>query len=107
MSGDPFGLPSKKKLAIYACLAGGIIVAGCAEAFLQDVPWWRILLWAGMMVVICGGAVGGMMWLLSGRRSEVAVGPAGVRPPVRALKALPYLIAAALVLQFIRFLFSQ
>jgi hypothetical protein len=93
MSGDPFGLPPKKKLIAYACTCGAILCAGCSFFIYQGVPLWRVLLLVGAAVVVGGGFIVGMIWISGGKRSEVPVGPAGVRPPIRMMKALPYAFA--------------
>jgi len=104
-NGDPFGIPSTKKLIAYASGGGTILIGGCAVALYQGTPPWRVLLLAGVMVAICGDAIGAVIWLSRGPRTEVPIGPAQVKPPIRMMKALPYMFG--LIALFYLFKFAE
>jgi len=101
-SDDPFGIPSTKRLLAYACVGGVILIGGCVLALHQGTPAWRVVLLAGLVAAICGGVIGAAIWFSRGPRSEVPVGRAQVRPPVRMMKALPYVLGLMVLLYLVK-----
>ncbi|WP_414665190.1 hypothetical protein [Horticoccus sp. 23ND18S-11] len=102
MNRDAFAPISKKKLVVYGCIAAIILLSGSAWLLYLETPFWRVLLLAGLMIALLGGTVAGAIWISGGRRSEVPLGPAGARLPVRLLKALPFMFAAFIIIQIVR-----
>jgi hypothetical protein len=61
-----------------------------------------VVLLVTVLVAICGGAVAGTIWFSGGRRSVEPVGPAGVKPPARLIKALPYMFTVIALFYLIK-----
>jgi hypothetical protein len=91
MNRDPFAPPSKKKLLVYSWIGVALLVLGGAMSIAMGESPLRTLLSVLGFGLVAAGFVAGYMWLLGGRRSETPAGPTGVRPPVRMMKALPYM----------------
>jgi hypothetical protein len=102
MNRDSFAPISKKKLVVYGCIAAIILLFGCGWLLYLDTPFWRVLLLAVLMIALLGGTVACAVWISGGRRSDVPVGPAGVGLPIRLKKAVPYMIAAIVIIQFVK-----
>jgi len=104
MSADPFAPLSRKKLLVYSGIAGAILLSGGATMLHLGTPLWRVLL-----AVVAFGALFCVVtavtnWVTGGRRSDVPVGPAGVRPPVRLMRVLPYMLAAIVLFLLLQLL---
>lgn len=99
MSADPFAPLSRKKLLVYSGIACAILLCGGAMMVHQEVPLWRVLLAICFFAVLFGVVVAATNWLTEGKRTDVPVRPAGVRPPERLMRALPYMLAAIIFFQ--------
>lgn len=102
MNHDPFAPPSKKKLLVYSWIGASLLVAGVVLFIAIGVPPLRAALFFLGMGGFFAGAIWGYLWLCGGKRTEVAVGPAGVKPPARLMKALPYMIGVIALLYLLK-----
>jgi len=102
MSRDPFAPPSKKKLLVYSWIGAAVLIAGSVLFIAIGMPPLRAVLFFLGMGAFFAGAIWGYLWLCGGRRSEVAMGPAGVKPPVRLMKALPYMIGLVAIFYLLK-----
>jgi uncharacterized membrane protein (DUF4010 family) len=89
-------IPRRRAFA-YGAVAAAILISGCIWMLYLDIPLWRVLLEAGKAIVALLVPFA-IFSLTSGERSDRPSDSAGVRRPVRYLKALPFFIAAILIL---------
>lgn len=104
MSADPFAPLSRTKLLVYSGMATAILITGGATMLYLDVPPWRVLLTVVAFGAFFGVVAAVMNWATGGRKCDVPVGPAGIRPPVRLMRALPYMVAVIVLFQLLQLL---
>ena len=104
MSSDPFAQIPKKRVIVYGSVAAAVLFSGCAWLLYLGIPPWRVLLVAANAVADIVVSVALLIAFSGGERRDRLTRVDGERPPLRYVKALPYLIAAILILQLLQVL---
>lgn len=101
---DPFAPLSRKRVLIYSVVGATTLCAaaigfGSLEGGFSP---GELLRTAGIAGIPSLAALTFSAWLSAGKRTAHGVGPAGVRLPVRLVRALPYLWGIIALISLIR-----